>query len=435
MKHVYDVIVVGAGAAGIACAEKLNEQAVDFQLLEARSRVGGRVHSLLEPGFTTPIELGAEFIHGVPQNLLDWMQRLQLPFYDAQDEHLFLKNKKLTNFANFFEKLEKLIKRIDPKAKTDLSVHEFIHRQKRLDPEMKAIFKSFVEGFHAADLNLIGVKGLLATQEADDESLNGSQMFRPLMRYDLLLSKMTESFLLPNRLHLQTELKKIDWEKGHVRLTCEQGPTHLQKIFECRKLVLTLPLGVLKSEAIHWNRKPKSLDHCLEHLQMGHVQRIVFRFRQRFWEGLSENPVSFLHSGPENYFPTWWTLQPLRTPHLVAWQGGPKALEMSHWSDDERIYAALKTLSQLTGQTLAFVNSQVEAWHFHNWSEDPWARGAYSYISMNGMKAAERFRRPFENTIYFAGEAAAVGAERGTVHGALATGSKLGNRLGLNGNF
>lgn len=155
---------------------------------------------------------------------------------------------------------------------------------------------------------------------------------------------------------------------------------------------------------------------------MGHVQRIVFRFRERFWENLDDDPVSFLHAGPDTYFPTWWTQHPMRTPHLVGWQGGPKAEEIGHWREDEKITSALKTLSKLTGRSFTFLNSQVQSWHSHNWTEDPHTLGAYSYVAAGGMQAAKLFRRPIEDTLVFAGEAAAVGTERGTVHGAFDSG-------------
>ncbi len=434
MNKNYDVIVVGAGAAGIACAQKLSERKVKFKLLEARDRVGGRVHSLLEPDSTTPIELGAEFIHGVPKNILHWMHQLKMPFYDCADSHLFADQKKLAPLPNFFAKLEKMMSKLDQKSKKDHSVYEFIQKQKSIDPQMKAIFTSFVEGFHAADLHLIGEKGLFETQEADDESLNGSQLFRPVLRYDSLFTELAARFINSNDLQLQTVLREIDWQKGRVRLTCERGPTRIREVFEARQLVLTVPLGVLKSDSIVWSQKPKALEKCLELLQMGHVQRIVFRFKERFWEKLSNGPISFLHAGPEMYFPTWWTSQPLRSPHLVAWQGGPKALQMMNWSSDQRIGAALKTLAQLTQKSERFILSQVESFHFHNWSDDPFSLGAYSYIGVDGMAAAARFRKAFDETIYFAGEAAASGAARGTVHGAFASGANLGHRLGLNGN-
>src|SRR5688572_18694243 len=62
-----DVIVIGAGAAGLAAARELARAGLTVSLLEARDRIGGRCWTRCEPGLAMPIEYGAEFIHGRPQ--------------------------------------------------------------------------------------------------------------------------------------------------------------------------------------------------------------------------------------------------------------------------------------------------------------------------------------------------------------------------------
>ena len=60
----YDVIIIGAGAAGISAAHALCHKGKKVLVLEARSRVGGRIHSIDDAAFPQPVEAGAEFIHG-----------------------------------------------------------------------------------------------------------------------------------------------------------------------------------------------------------------------------------------------------------------------------------------------------------------------------------------------------------------------------------
>ncbi|HEV7239093.1 MAG TPA: FAD-dependent oxidoreductase [Thermoanaerobaculia bacterium] len=60
----YDVVIIGAGAAGLAAARSLSGAGQRVCLIEARPRVGGRIHTLHLPDLPLPIELGAEFIHG-----------------------------------------------------------------------------------------------------------------------------------------------------------------------------------------------------------------------------------------------------------------------------------------------------------------------------------------------------------------------------------
>src|SRR5580692_4166256 len=59
-----DVIVIGAGAAGLAAAARLTRAGQRVLMLEARDRIGGRIWTRREPQLACPIELGAEFIHG-----------------------------------------------------------------------------------------------------------------------------------------------------------------------------------------------------------------------------------------------------------------------------------------------------------------------------------------------------------------------------------
>jgi monoamine oxidase len=420
VKHVYDVIIVGAGAAGISCAQKLEQSGKDFVILEARPRIGGRVFSINEQDSTMPLELGAEFIHGAPRKTVDYLGQYEIPFYDVLDNHLVLKNSKLQKFENFFDKMGKLMKRIPAKPGFDMSVHDFIKGFKNTEPTLKSMFRSFVEGFHAADLHQMGVKGLKDTEETNGDSLNDTQMFRPMSRYDLFLKRITESFK-PGRLELNTVVEEITWEPGHVKVTCRRGSSG-PVTYSAKKIVLTVPVGVLKSESIRWNPKPEVLNTFLSSVNMGHVQKIIFHFHERFWENLSKEPVSFLHCGPENYFPTWWTLQPMRAPFMIAWQGGPKAWELSLRSEEERVNTALLTLSKMTRIPLRSLNRLVQCWYTHNWSEDPFARGAYSYVTVDGMKALGSLKRNIKNTIYFAGEGSMKGPSRGTVHGALLSG-------------
>src|SRR5262245_35062697 len=86
----YDAVVIGAGISGLACAKNLIEQGLKVALLEAKSRIGGRILTQHEPNLEVPIELGAEFIHGTPKVLLHELEAHQIAFHDAGNDHLYL---------------------------------------------------------------------------------------------------------------------------------------------------------------------------------------------------------------------------------------------------------------------------------------------------------------------------------------------------------
>lgn len=150
-----DAIILGGGAAGLKCAADLARAKISFVLLEARSRLGGRI-------FTTPsldrhrnLDLGAEFIHGRPCEILELLERSGKSFYDVADQHLCASKKGLKPFPDFFGRIEKVMAQLKLQGR-DRSVEEFLRARRTLPAELRSMFVTFVEGFHAADIRLIG---------------------------------------------------------------------------------------------------------------------------------------------------------------------------------------------------------------------------------------------------------------------------------------
>ena len=63
------ILVIGAGAAGLAAARVLTAAGRPVRILEARDRIGGRIHTLRHASLPLPIELGPEFVHGDPEQI------------------------------------------------------------------------------------------------------------------------------------------------------------------------------------------------------------------------------------------------------------------------------------------------------------------------------------------------------------------------------
>lgn len=295
----------------------------------------------------------------------------------------------------------------------------------RLDTRKKELFARFVEGFHAADIEKIGEHELRSTESTDDDSLGGVESFRIPQGYDhfMRLIKSESSELLD--LRLQSTVTNIDWKPEHVTLKVRNRNRDKDETHRARHLVVTVPLGVLKSGDLTWNPRPKGLDLALEGLEMGSVKKLILTFEERFWEKLSEKPVTFLHATEDVDFPTWWTFAPNRTPHLVAWQGGPRAHAMRDWSEARLTQTALNTLASISAVSPRELNSKLRGVDHHSWDQDPCSRGAYSYVAVNGQKKWKRMLRSFDRTIFFAGEAFAEGSARGTVHGAIRSGEHI----------
>ncbi len=427
-----DVLVIGAGAAGIACARALLDAGARVRVLEARDRVGGRVLSVPLAGSEAHAELSAEFVHGRPAELLDAFAGTGRAFVDVRDAHLFLRDGKLREVA-LWDRVNSVIARCR-RAGRDRSVADFLARSSA-GAATKALARAFVEGFHAADLRVIGARELGRAAETDDGSLNGVSMFRPLGRYDELVRARFLSHELEQRVELGTIAKEIRREQGALSVTALDSAGGVRR-YRSRRLVVAVPLAVLKAGAetpagIRWHPLPSALRESSAKLHVGYVSRLVLRFRSRFWESLARNsPVSFLHAGPEFAYPTWWTQAPHRTPVLVAWQGGPKAHELGGLGPHARLALALRTLGALTGRGSVFLRRELLEAREHDWQSDPFALGAYSYVGTGGSRAAGTFAAAREeNGIVFAGEAAENGPARGTVHGAIRSGQRAARAL------
>ncbi len=86
-----------------------------------------------------------------------------------------------------------------------------------------------------------------------------------------------------------------------------------------------------------------------------------------------------------------------------------------------------ESLAGVFGIARDVVNSAIESVHFHDWAEDPFSRGAYSYPGVGGLEAARALAEPVAGTVFFAGEA--TDAAWGTVHGAMASGVRAAGEI------
>jgi monoamine oxidase len=159
------------------------------------------------------------------------------------------------------------------------------------------------------------------------------------------------------------------------------------------------------------------------------VARISFQFRSRFWERDRDEAPAFFHENPDHYFPTWWALTPLRAPVLVGWQGGPRAEEVLARPVSERVQLALHTLEKISGRSTTELRAELVTYSHHDWSHDPYSRGAYSYVAVGGAARARRLADFFGHSLFFAGEATMEGSSRGTVHGAIRSGERAARKL------
>lgn len=406
-----DILVIGAGAAGLAAAKSLASAGKRVLVLEGRERCGGRILTHRFPGCPLPVELGAEFIHGEAPETVELARSAGLTYYDIADDHRRFAKGKWVEEEDLWPEMEAVFKKIERAKGPDRSFGEFVWANKSIAPKIRLLASTFVEGFQASELDKISAKSLVGSLDAVETSRRFYSGYRSFVEaLEELATQAGAQF------RFQAPVRTIVWRKGGVDVALERGET-----LEAQAALVTLPVGVLKSGGVRFQPDlPAAKQRALARIENGHAHRAVFWFHEPFWENRVKN-VSFLHSDLPT-FPTWWTALPFREPILTAWAGGGQAIRMGITSEEEAKDLALGTLAKLTGRSRAFLEKQCRGFAFHDWSHDDFARGAYSYLGVDGLKAPAELARPLEGTLFFAGEATAPSGRNGTVDGALASG-------------
>jgi monoamine oxidase len=433
----YDVLVIGAGVAGLIAGRLLAEAGRRVAIVEARDRIGGRIWTQrISPDrsqLQIPLELGAEFVHGLPPETWSLIKEAGLSTFEIDGLAYRYDGSRLTaaneqeqpNAAeHVLEEMTQWMQR-QPTG-NDISFIEYLEAR-TVDPLAARAASNYVEGFNAADQCCISVAALAKQQVAED-AIAADRLFRLDAGYAGLANFLAEKFTAAGgELILEAPVRKIAWKRGAVTVQSTRPGADAQ--YRSNRAVITVPLGVLQAQTIEFVPRPTEVLLHAGRLKMGAVVRMTFAFKHKFWEPR----LSFLFAPAESP-PTWWTPAPHDAPLLTAWAGGPRAerlLELITADGDAGALCelSLATLAKIFALPLSDIRQMLSSWHFHNWQSDEYARGAYSYVQVGALDAPERIRMPVEDTLYFAGEHTDVTGHWGTVHAALAAGAAAANQI------
>lgn len=430
MENDCQVIVIGAGIAGLAAARALAERGVPVTVLEARERVGGRVFTLHADGAT--VELGAEFVHGRAPEL--WALIEEAGIETAERDGTILR----TEFGGgiveddpqddaMFRTLEELRDYAGP----DLPFADYLADQS-MEAGDRAALLGYVEGFNAADAKRIGVHALAAQQAAED-AIEGDRVWHVRGGYAQLAEYLAAKVIeLGGEIRVGEVVSSIMWERGRVRVATGDAE------YVAEKCIVTLPLGVLQRAnrgGIEIAPEPSAVAAARK-LAMGHAARFTMVFRRRWWEDapVAMSPgklrdMSFLFtfgSVPA----VWWTPHPEpERALLTGWIGGPRSAVLTGQDAEQLGAAACVTLARVFGVAEDDVRGELISTHTHDWAGDPFSLGAYSYVPAGALDAPRTMTEPAEETLFFAGEHTDVTGHWGTVHAALRSGLRAAGQI------
>lgn len=429
VEDLLDVVVVGAGAAGLAAARQLSAKRLRVEEIEARDRIGGRIHTLRPYSSPLPIEAGAEFVHGEPQETWSIIRAAGLAAYQIEERHHALIEGRLQPLQQASD-WEQIFSRLDHLKRDDLSFAEFLERHCRdISATTKAQAIAYVEGFNAADSNVVSARWIGQSEQA----IAGERSYRIHDGYDRVVQFMAAGIdPATTRIRLNTLVSKVNWRPGRVELQAspEAGGAKLSLAARCA--LITVPLGVLQLApgsrgAVEFMPDLPQKRAAWSQLRMGGVVKVVLRFRKPFWESRAPDDLVFLHA-PDQPLVTWWTTRPMQSAILTGWSGGAQTDALRDLDAGGILDHALDALSHIFTLSRAEIAAVLDAWHVFDWRAEEFSRGAYAYVPFGADAAPEQLADPVADTLFFAGEATDR-RQMGTVAGAIASGDRAARQI------
>jgi monoamine oxidase len=410
-----DVVVIGAGMAGLAAARRLAEAGLRVTVLEASERVGGRILTVRDGDEV--VELGAEFVHGRPAELWGLIEEAELETYERTGEFLRLEEGKLIGGD---EQDEEPLEQLKDFSGPDCSFLEYLDRI-GVPPEDWAEQIGYVEGFNAADAREVSSLAVGRQQRAEDE-IDGERMWRLREGYGALTSWLAGRVAAAGgTVVLGARVVRVEWKEERegregyakgAKVFVEDG-----RVFDGAQCLVTVPLGVLQAGAIAFDPEVPQVIEAAGKMRMGQVCRFTMVFRRRLWP----ERMTFLLT--RELLPNvWWTARPADENSLTGWVGGPRAAELLGLGEAALRERVIVAAAQALVTDAGTIREQLASIHMHDWSADPNSLGAYSWVPVGGLEASEQMSAPRGGVLYFAGEHTDTSGHWGTVHAALRSG-------------
>ncbi|MFA6965089.1 flavin monoamine oxidase family protein [Bosea sp. (in: a-proteobacteria)] len=396
-----DVVIIGAGAAGLAAAHDLKAAGRRVIVLEARGRTGGRAFT--DTSLGPAYDAGAMFIHWAERN--PWVQIAREHGIETQSEpwgggfQVFANGKPMPETdrqkrRGAFGQIDRRLETVDL-TKRDLSVRDLL-------------------GDLGPDMSQIASSGLLLSIGEESDRISARDYQRLWAGDDLVVpsgyGNLVAAYGAGLDIRLNHPVSEIRWDGSDVAVTTPSGTLHASAC------IVTVPVGVLKTGAIRFTPElPARNRDALDGLGMGALTKIALKLEgDRF--GVTPG-ASFLEAGSPGQLMNL-DLFPDDKDIVIAYCGGDHARELSAAGTEAARAYVTELLTKMLGGD---VRKAVTGISFPAWWTDPFSRGSYSVCLPGRETAREQLAEPIGGRIFIAGEATAGGGAM-TVGGATLAG-------------
>jgi monoamine oxidase len=415
------VLVIGAGASGLLAARRLSAAGFAVTVLEAAPGPGGRMHTLSPPGFSAPVEGGAEFIHGDLPISLQLAAEAGVGLEKVQ-AHILPPPSTAPPNEGMSSHWDELMKEMDKirQSQQDLPLADFLAARFPGDSYsgLRDWVRRYAEGYDLADLQTVSTLALYKEwlNEHDEEEYRPVGGYQRIVHY--LVNECSRNGCV---FHFSSPAANIGWQTGRVEVTTADA-----RQFSAQRLIVTASLGSLKflrfSPAI-----PEYLA-AAGRIGYGTVVKILLEFKSAVWKDrkparqtlfiLSDQPV-----------PVWWTPAGDERALITGWLAGRPMAAFLKLDRQGRIDCALASLAQIFSIDRIVLAEQLTGSLVLDWKEAPYILGGYSFDTVLTPAARAFLSSPISDTLFFAGEALYEGMAPGTVEAAFTSGLAVAEKI------
>jgi monoamine oxidase len=396
-KSDFEVVVVGAGAAGIAAARRLHDSGVDCLLVEARDRIGGRSWTVEVGGY--PIDIGCGWLHSADRNpwtgiaeaqgrTIDrtpppWVRPAMPIGFPLEDQAEFR--------DALFEFFDKQTSR--PTDAPDVASGTLLPPGGRWNALIGAV-STFLSG---AEPDRLSARDFA---RYDDSGVN----WRMVEGYGTTIAAHAAG--VPLRVGCVASL--IDHSGKRVAIETSLGALVADAV------IVTLPSSLIALESIAFTPGLPGKVDAASGLPLGLADKLFLSL-----SGAEEfEKESRLFANTASTATGAYHFRPFGRPQIEAYFGGEHAAALEAGGKAAFFDFALEELTRLLGSGIA---QRIQPLALHRWSADPFARGSYSYASPGKADGRSTLAAPVDDRLFFAGEACSV-HDFSTAHGAFLTG-------------